>query len=352
MNSRERILRTFNREQTDRIPILDTPWAGTLSRWKREGMAENADWRDYFGVDKAECISVDITPQYEVKIIEENQDYVIFTSAWGVTMKQFKHEDSTPEFLDFKVTTPEKWEDAKKRMKVSRERINWQYLEKNYPLWQREGRWIEAGFWFGFDVTHSWMSGTENILIALIEEPEWVKDMINTYLDMCISHFEMVWQAGFRFDGIYWPDDMGYCNNTFFSETIYREVIKPFHKKAVEWAHRKGIKARLHSCGDIMKLLPDIVDTHIDALNPLEIKAGMDVVKIKREYGEKIVLHGGMDASKIGKEELIMPIIEEYVPILKQNGGYIFASDHSIPNDVSLTTYKKIIDVVKNIGRF
>ena len=349
MTSKERILRTFQRRETDRLPIMDTPWAGTLSRWRREGMPENADWRDFFGVDKAESIGINITPNYEVRVLEETEDYVIFTSQWGVTMKQFKHEDSTPEFLDFTVTTPEKWEEAKKRMTVSRDRVDWEYLKKVYPLWQKEGRWIEAGFWFGFDVTHSWMSGTETILIALIEESEWVKDMIGTYLDMCIAHFQMIWDEGYRFDGIFWPDDMGYRNTAFFSGETYREVVKPFHKKAVEWAHEKGIKARLHSCGDIMKLLPDVVDTGIDALNPLEIKAGMDVVKVKEQYGKKIVLHGGMDASKIGKEELIMPVIDEYVPLLKEGGGYIFATDHSIPNDVSLQTYKKIVERVKSL---
>ena len=348
MNSKERIKRTLEHKETDRLPIMDTPWAGTLTRWRREGLPENMDWRDYFGVDKAEVIGADITPRYECKVIEETDDYVIATSPWGVTLKQFKHEDSTPEFLDYTVTTPEKWEEAKKRMTVDKSRINWDYLKKNYPVWQKEGRWIEANFWFGFDVTHSWMSGTETILIALLEEPEWVKDMISTYLDMCIAHFQMVWDEGYRFDGIFWPDDMGYRNTAFFSGEIYREIIMPYHRKAVEWAHGKGIKARLHSCGDIMKLLPDVVSTGIDCLNPLEIKAGMDIEYIKKEYGKKIALHGGMDASKMGKEELITPIIDKNLPILSSGGGYIFASDHSIPNDVSLSVYKKIIDKVKS----
>ncbi|MBP5209612.1 MAG: hypothetical protein J6125_02005, partial [Clostridia bacterium] len=267
MTSYERIKRTFLHRETDRIPIYDTPWAGTVRRWEREGMPAGMDWRDYFGVDKVAQIGVDISPRYEERVLEETDRYKIVTSSWGVTMKNFKEEDSSPEFLDFKVCDSDAWVDAKARMTPSRDRVNWKNLEDNYARWRAEGQWVEAEFWFGFDVAHSWMAGTENILCALIEEPEWVTDIFDTYLSMCIAEFEMIWDAGYRFDSIRWPDDMGYKGTTFFSPATYRELLKPFHKKAVDWAHERGVFAHLHSCGDIMTLLPDVVDTGIDCLN-------------------------------------------------------------------------------------
>ena len=65
-------------------------------------------------------------------VLEETEDYRIVTSEWGVTMKQFKEQDSTPEFLDFTVTTPEAWEKAKARMTVSKYRVDWNRLERHY----------------------------------------------------------------------------------------------------------------------------------------------------------------------------------------------------------------------------
>lgn len=274
MTSRERFARMYAHKEADRVPITDIPWQGTISRWRREGMPAGADWREYFGVDKVEGISVDISPRYPCTVVEDNARYQIVTSPWGVTMKQFKEEDSTPEFLDFKVCTPEAWEEAKARMAYSPDRIPWDYLQDAYPRWKAEGSWIQAGFWFGFDVTHSWMAGTETLLIALLEEPEWVKDMFDTYLSRCIACFDAVWDAGYVFDEIYWPDDMGYKGTPFFSNQTYRDLLQPFHRRAVEWAHAKGIQAHLHSCGDVMPLIPDILDTGVDALNPLEVKAG------------------------------------------------------------------------------
>ncbi|HIZ21111.1 MAG TPA: hypothetical protein H9674_09685 [Firmicutes bacterium] len=352
MTTKERVTRMFEHREADRVPVIDRPWQGTLNRWHREGMPASIDWRDYFDIDKCECINIDISPRYEHRILEETDRYVIQTSPWGVTTKDLKEEDATPEFLDFTITTPEKWEEAKARMTVDRDRIDWAYLQENYPRWKAEGRWIQAGFWFGFDVTHSWMCGTETLLIALMEEPEWVKDMFNTYLDRSIAHFDMLWDAGYTVDSIFWYDDMGYKGTPFFSEATYRELLQPVHKRAVDWAHAHGIRAHLHSCGDIMPLIPAILETGVDALNPIEIKAGKDIYKLKKEYGDRLVLHGGVDASRMDRRDEVLPLLEQLLPVVKENGGYIFSSDHSIPNAVSLDTYQAIIDTVKKHGAY
>ena len=352
MTSRERYLSMYEHREADRVPITDSPWAGTIVRWRREGMPEGVDWRDYFGVDKIEGIGVDITPRYETRLIEETDRYQIYTSPWGVTMKQFKELDSTPEFLDFKVSNSDAWQDAKCRMTATPDRVNWDYLKENYPRWQKEGSFISGNFWFGFDVTHSWMVGTETLLVALIEEPEWVTDMFETYLDSCITLFDIIWDAGYRFDEIYWPDDMGYKGTTFFSPELYRRLVKPFHKRACDWAHNKGIYARLHSCGDVMSLVDDIIDAGVDALNPLEVKAGMDSIYLKQKYGDRLVLHGGINAVLWPERDRIIEEIDRVVPVLKENGGYIFSSDHSIPNNVSLENFRDIVNEVKLVGSY
>lgn len=352
MTSWERFKRMYEHREADRIPIIDEPWSGTLRRWRREGMPEGMDWCDYFDVDKLGIINIDISPRMPEITLEETDRYYIRTSPWGVTMKHFKEEDSTPEFLDFTITTQEAWDQAKKQMTLEDDRIPWEMLRQNYDKWRAEGRWIRAVFWFGFDVTHSWMMGTENTLIAMMEEPELVEDMFDTYLSRCETLFSRVWDAGYRFDEIFWYDDMGYKGTTFFSPNMYRSMLQPYHKRAVDWAHNRGVYAQLHSCGDVMTLLPDIVATGVDALNPLEVKAGMDAFKIKKEYGDRLVLHGGINAVLWNDKDAILEEIDRKVPVLKENGGFIFSSDHSIPNSVSLENMKAIVEEVKRVGRY
>ncbi len=342
----------YEHREADRVPIIDTPWASTLERWRREGLPADADWRDYFDVDKTAHVSCDNSPRFEKRVLEETDEYVISTTAWGATLKQFKHHGGVPKFLDFKIKDFESWLEIRKRMTLDDSRIPWERLKRDYAKWRAEGRWIIGTLWFGFDVTHSWEIGTETALIALMEEPEWIRDMYECSLRLDLEMLERVWDAGYRFDEINWPDDMGYKGSQFFSLKTFRELEKPYIKRAIDWAHDRGIYARLHSCGNIMPFVPELAGIGLDGLNPLEVKAGMDVPGLKRRFGEKLLFHGGINAVLWDKPELIKQQIAQTVPVMKQNGGYIFASDHSIPESVSLEDFAAIIKEVKQVGKY
>ena len=350
LTSRERYQRMYEHRDADRIPITDSPWGATIERWQREGM--QGDFVTFFGLDRGAGIGVDNSPRFEAKTIEENAEFRIFTTHWGATLREFRHAAGVPEFLDFRVKDPDTWREAKKRMTVSRDRVNWDHLKSNYPRWREEGAWIEGGLWFGFDVTHSWFVGTERILMAFVENPEWLVEMWNHQLDVGLALFDMIWSEGYTFDCFSWPDDMGYKGNQFFSLSMYRDLLKPVHQRAIDWAHAKGAKVRLHSCGDIRPLIPELVSMGLDCLNPIEVKAGMDPLKIKREFGGKLVLHGGVNAVLWDKPDAIRAEMERVIPTLKQNGGYVFSSDHSVPSSVSLKDFRDIVELAKTLGAY
>lgn len=352
MTTQERFTKMFEHKLADRVPIIDYPWAATVERWQREGMPSGVDFEDFLDIDQVFHISVDNSPRYESKVIKETDEYITTITPWGTTLRNWKHAASTPEFLDFTIIDPDSWKKARERISPSKDRINWKRLEKFYKKRREKGNWIVADLFFGFDVTHSWVVGTERVLIALIENPEWIKDMFNHELETSLALFDMVWDAGYEFDSIFWPDDMGYKGTQFFSVEMYREILKPFHKRAVDWAHQKGIKAHLHSCGDVNPLIPELIDIGIDALNPLEVKAGMDPLQIKELYGDKLVLHGGINAVLWDKPEEIKAEMSRAIPILKENGGYIFSSDHSVPSSVSLEDFRHIVEYAKELGSY
>ena len=351
LTTRERMLRTYRREELDRILMVDTAWAGTVKRWQREGMPLGVSWEDHFGFDKVVRFCPDNSPRFERRVIEETDRYRIQTTKWGMTQRVFKELDSTPEGLACYYDSPEKWPEAKARMlEYHEDRINWDYLKKNYPLWRAEGRFLQLVVWFGFDVAHSHMIGTENVLCGMYDDPEWLKDVFDTYLTVSLDLCQRILDAGYAFDGIIWYDDMGYKNAPFFSTEMYRELLKPYHKRAVDWAHERGLVTELHSCGYIEPLVPDLVEIGVEMLNPLEIKAGMDPFKLKTLYGDRLAFHGGINAQLWDDPDRVRAEIERIVPAMMQGGGYVFASDHSIPNSVSYETMRMISDLVHRIG--
>ncbi len=352
MTSRDRFERMFAHKCADRIPIIDDPWPTTIERWRDEGLPSGADFREYLDLDLVAHIDVDNSPRYPVRILEKTDRYTIHETAWGATIKDWNNTQGVPEFLNFTITDADRWFDAKARVTPDSNRIPWEYLQNNYAKWRNDGYWIEAGLWFGFDVSHSWAVGTERLLMAMLEDPTWLMDMFSHQLEINLQLLQQVWDAGYHFDAVKWPDDMGFKHNQFFSLRTYRLVLKPFHERAISWAHSRGIKAHLHSCGDINPLIPDLVDMGLDALNPLEVKAGMDPLQLKRKFGTNLVLHGGINAVLWDDPAAIEAEMNCLVPAMKADGGYIFSSDHSVPDTVSFQNFQDIVRLAKELGTY
>lgn len=350
MTTHERMTRMYAHKEADRVPITDGPWKSAIERWHREGMPKNVSFVDFFGLDLVPSIGVDNSPRYPAKVLEETPEYVKKTTGWGVTIREWTHSGGVPEFLDFTVVDRESWQKAKARMTPSRDRVDWEMLKREYPTWRKRGAWISTYWWFGFDVTHSWMAGTERILMAMATDPDWCADMFNTFLDLDIAMFEMIWDAGYTFDEIHWPDDMGYKGTQFFSLDMYRELLKPVQKRACDWAHKRGIRTHLHSCGNINPFIPDLIDAGIDMLNPLEVKAGMDPIALKDRYGDRLGFHGGINVVLFDKPDKLEAEMRRVVPEMKKNGGYWLSSDHSVPDSVSLEDFRRFVELGRKLG--
>lgn len=351
MTTHERLTRVYNHENPDRVPMHDGPWASTLERWYREGLPAGVAPAQLFAWDAFAGYQADNSPRFPVETVEETSEYRIHTTTWGVTMRNWTHRGSVPEFLDFKVNR-DSWPEIKERMVPDTDRVNWKLLEEHYPRWRAAGCWIQFGAWFGYDVMASWVVGYDRTLMALIDDPEFCIDFINTCLDLDLALLGMMWDRGYQFDCVRWPDDLGYRNGLLFSKDMYRRIVKPAQKRMIDWCHDRGVKTMLHSCGNVMELIPEFVEIGLDALNPLEQKAGMDAFALKRQWGDKLVLEGGIDVRNMTDGQKIEEEIRTKFEVLKENGGYIYFSDHSVPEDVSFADYCRVMELVRYYGKY
>ena len=81
----------------------------------------------------------------------------------------------------------------------------------------------------------------------------------------------------------------------FFSPAYWRKWFKPGVKAIVDVCHENGLPVIYHGCGNVEPIFDDFIETGVDAYNPLEAKAGMDVVELRRRYGHRIGFCGNMD---------------------------------------------------------
>ncbi|MCL2158577.1 MAG: hypothetical protein FWH48_04140 [Oscillospiraceae bacterium] len=345
MISRERVMGAIERKKIDRVPIWELFWATTLDRWHEQGLPKDADVHKHFGLDGSGGTYIDSSFQYPTSVIEDTDEYTVTVSADNVKMKTFKKSASMFGFSEYSIVTREDWEKNKPRLAFNESRLDTKWAKANYDNTKDSIVQVFTQPAVGTSKFIACM-GTENLLVAIAEDPDWIKDMVETLERLAFDALDHCMGAGMEYDLGIIQDDMGFSNGPFFSPAFYREVIFPSHKRYCDYIHSKGMKAMLHSCGDIRKLLPLIVEAGFDVLNPLEVKAGMDIYQIKKDYGDRLTLWGGINVKTISGGDLgkLRDEIKDKVTFAKQGGGYIFASDHSIPENVPLETYKKMVE--------
>jgi uroporphyrinogen-III decarboxylase len=154
-------------------------------------------------------------------------------------------------------------------------------------------------------------------------------------------------------DGMVIWGDVAYRNDMFFSPHYWRKVFKPGVKALVDACHAHDLPVIYHGCGNVKRILADFIEIGVDAYNPLEAKAGLDVVELRREYGHKIAFCGNMDVldwAHKSLEEL------ESIVLRKLNaakgGGLIFQSDHSVPGNISGPRYEYVLNLVREHGTY
>lgn len=138
--------------------------------------------------------------------------------------------------------------------------------------------------------------GMEDALCAFYENPEAVHEFLDAMVDYKIKCIDIANDA-VNPDVFHMHDDWGTSNNLFFSPDMWREFIKPGEKRICNHIHSLGKIYEHHSCGYITSIIPDLAEIGVDAVNPLNICN--DLESIKRDFGHKITLAGGIDNQRI-----------------------------------------------------
>lgn len=354
MTSRERIKSVLKHEEPDRVPIHDSPWRATLNRWRREGLPEDIPVEEHFGYEITQ-IGFDPTPRFPVKTLEKNDKFIIQTTPTGAINKNFRDYSTTPELIDRPIKEKRDWPPIKERLYPDYTRVDWVSAFNTYQIAKSEGKFIacSGGVGWGYDILQGYMR-SDQLLMAMVTDPDWVRDMILTLANLNLKMMEMMMGKGFQFDGAFFYNDLGYRNDLLFSPQTYRRTHKEADEMVFSFCHEHNMPVILHSCGCVKKIIPDLIEVGLDCLQPLEVKAGMDVRELKQKYGDRLSFMGGIDVRAMADPD--PSVIEEEIrskfEVAKRGGGYIYHSDHSIPNNISFGQYKRVMELVKKYGEY
>lgn len=357
MTGKERIEAILNHKPVDRIGVFEHFWDDTARTWQAQGhLKPGESMEDHFGFDMQELWAFNLVADldFEQQIVAETENTMTILDGNGATLRRHKHHDTTPEHVDFSVQEREAWDERiKPLLTPDRRRINFEKYRTAKKEAAAAGRFF---VWSGvnvFECIHP-VCGHEHMLAGMALDPDWVKDMADTYAQLLIELMDILFAEEGLPDGIWFYEDMGYKNSPFMSPMMYRELIMPAHIKTCAYAHQRGLKVIMHSCGFVEPLLPHMIEAGIDCLQVIEVKAGMDLLRIHREWGDKIALMGGIDVRSLysNDDAVIDRELESKIPIVKQGHGYMLHSDHSIPRTVDYRSFQHFISKGLELGRY
>jgi len=218
---------------------------------------------------------------------------------------------------------------------------------------RQDGKFVVYQAMVGYDKIQNYVA-TEDLLVAVATEPDWVRDMYETDADLVIAMYEIMKDGGFEFDGAWLTCDLGYRNGLLFSPQHYEEQLRPTMRRLFDFFKGEGLPVILHSCGCVIELIPLFVKDGLTCLQPLEVKSGMDLLKLKEEFGDRLALMGGIDVRAMADPDpaVVEEEIRTKIPAVKRGGGYIYHSDHSVPNNVSFDQYGRVLELVRKYGNY
>lgn len=360
MTDRERFLACMTYQPVDRVPFWSWGgWEETIERWKNEGYDPNTYdihigsdrriwWGGWFYPD----------PPFEFKVVEEDEDHILYINHEGILMREMKaHRDSSmPQFVKFPVETREEFRAFwKERMQPNPE-------QRIGPGWQDKLRRVEkesglpiivAGDrWGGFFGPQRNMVGVQKLCTLFYDDPAFVEEMMDANADFTIELMSKVLDVIPVDCFVFW-EDMAYKSAPLISPAMARKYMLPRYKRVVDYVKSRGVEwIALDSDGQIDTLIPIWMDAGINTLYPFEVQCGMDVLRIRREYGRDLRMWGGVDKRVLHEGPAAIDAELDRLRPLMREGGFIPHTDHSAPPDVSFSNYcyymKRVAEVCAN----
>jgi uroporphyrinogen decarboxylase len=336
MNSRERVAAALRLTVPDRVPYcetgIDRALADRLMGWREPiSLAANLE-ANQFTVEEVKAIAY--------KLGMDNISYVLRAPVYaekhpGMDGRLFYGNGmiKTREDLGM-LQLPDPHNDA---------------LYEEAEEFARNKQAYSAWFVTRVGIFPTWLSmGIERFSIALYDNRSFVEEVLDAYCDWAAVVAERACQLGF--DVFVSTDDMAFKTGPFFSPQVFRELVLPRFRRV---AANITLPWVVHSDGNIVPFLDDLVDLGIAGLHPIE-EGAMDIRAIKRDYGEKLCLLGNVDLNILGSGSPsdVFRTIEGLIRDVGPGGGYIVTSGNSLAGYLRPENVLAMGEAVREYGRY
>ena len=372
MNGRQRVRAAIYRTGLDRVPMSDSFWEDTLSRWRQEGLPPNANPVEYFDFDIA-SMSLDPSPRYPVELLEETADTRAFRDRFGYVVTKALGKSRTVDFHSHAVGSRADWPAVRERFAAQQGGLDteelaridtagvpfrldpeptWDQARTRYRRLRDSGRYVTASAYGPHEATWR-LRGFTPTLMELVEDPDFIAEIASTYTGFLLAVLDQCLARGIQSDGFFMVEDLGYVNGLMFSPDTWRHVYREQVARIGRFLRDRGMDFHMHCCGNSEAVFDDLIACGVQVMQPLEAKAHLDVRELKARYGDRLTFFGNIDVIALAESEAAAQAeIRGKVAAFDATGGYIYHSDHSVPPEVSFERYCHALECVRNCGTY
>lgn len=357
MTTRERFVRTLTGQDVDRVPFMKI-FGGTgaaVPRWRHQHpniVTYIDELLQFDGVYRGWQVAPVATGMYGMPgdVVEsESPGEVRIRRGDGalvICLQQGDHGFS--HIAEYPARTRDDWQRIKDSWMdpaaPGRFPADWQnyvslYRQRDYPLQ------LTCGGVYGFTRT---VLGDETLMLAMYDDPDWIQDIVDTYIDMCIG----IWKPMVRdvaFDLIECWEDMAYNSGSLISKQHFAQFLAPQFRKIRDFAGNSGIPLLLvDSDGYIMQLAHWMWEAGVNCMYPFEVQAGNDVPTIRTQLPGMGCI-GALDKNCMSKGASAIDDELERARLLIRGGRCIPGPDHFVLEDVPFENYERFMRGLRDV---
>ena len=337
MNSRERVLKTYNFELPDKIPLdfcADDPVYDALI--EKVGVKDQLSLMEYFNIDFRWARPAWIGPEL---VTSDGQR----TDYFGIPREgvDFGYAKERP-LANMK--TPKEVEEYisnKENMWPRAEYWDYDVFTTEAKTFRNEGYAVYGGQWAWFFTAACDLVGMDKFFIMMLEKPDVAYKIMEMLSDTFMESSEIMFQKAKGDIDIYFTgDDYGQQAGPLISAELWRKLVKPHAKKLFSHAKKYDLYIDQHSCGSITYILDDLIAIGLNSLEPVQVRAhDMEFKSLVDRYSRKVVLHGSIDTQKtltFGSKEDVRDEVISRISLFKDKGGFILAPSQHFLVDIPL----------------
>jgi len=346
-------LMTFGRVERPMFVELMGPLVGLADEWRAQGATEDEinmvafDW-DYVPV--VHCgADTGARGGLPERILEDNDEFVIKTDYLGRTTKLCKAVATISLPLDFPVRNMDDWRKLKGMFTYDSARIDWDAVEAARAA-QADGAMLVAHIRGAFDTPRELM-GDEVACLAYYEQPELMHDVLDTLADTAVRVLEQVSEK-ITIDQLSVHEDLAGKSGPLIGPEQIRQFVRPYFRAVWDLLSARGTRIfQMDTDGNVNPVIDAFLDCGLTCIYPMEPAAGMDAVALRKQYGDRLAMAGGIDKHVLrrGRDAIRAELAYKMQPLMRDGGGMVFGLDHRIPNGTPLADYRYYVDTGREI---